>query len=67
MSVCQNAFSKGTVRPMDLVFAWERWTNEGPYAGVATAQERNRILYKAQTAYFVALGELGSGLGLGLG
>jgi hypothetical protein len=62
-----SEFSHGTVTPGDMLLAWERWTVEGPYAGVATAGERTEILRRAQTAFFVALGAWGLGLGGGGG
>lgn len=50
-------FSNNSVAPRHLVFAWERWTLEGEYAGVKTLEERTELLYRGQTAYFVGLGK----------
>lgn len=51
-------FSQHSIRPKHLVFAWERFTLEGEYAGVQTLAERTDILFHGQTAFFVALGKL---------
>jgi len=51
-----SEYSNGTVSPSHLVFAWERWNLEGEYAGVKTMDERQEILYRGQTAFFVGLG-----------
>lgn len=47
-------YSHGTARPKDVVFAWEKWTLDGSYGGIATLAERQLILDKAQSAYFLA-------------